>query len=412
MAIKGGDLLHVGESVLIERAQNAGPGQVNLSPEKVYELGNYQGIATIYDIPDLSFSVQSLDASAALESLLTGQTFSGMADGTLLDPSQAFCIDVLSEFKRGRNDANAFDVEAAVVLPYLALESLAYKFGLSAKAEQTATLKGDAIFYAPGSAFRQSAAGTNTANQTVVLTHKAYPYNGDTLNGVRYALGVKVRSASGTTRLKYGTDYTELVTGTGATKNVTITVLAAVPTSSFIDVVYASDTVANYPQNSHTVPSATRPAALRGRDIEVFVGGTALSNRWTSVQDVAIDWKVNLQRDLEFGNQQVVDQDYDVPDVTGSIQLKPKNAQELVTKLAQAAGVTTSEVVGTLSTTPVEVMVKLHSPTDGTVLKTLVIPDARITVPGFTGQVQQKLTVTMNFQSDGGLLYVYKGSAP
>ena len=413
MAIKGGDLLHVGERVLIERAQTGGPGQVNLSPEHLYELGNYQSTGILYDIPDLSFSVESLDTSAALEALLTGIDFSTMNDGDLADPATCINLDVASEFKNGRGSSAPFDIATSVAIPYLTVESLSYRFGLRDKAAQTATLKGDSIFYNPGSTYMETFTGTATAGQTCALAHKAYPYNGDTLTGPRYALGVKVRGLDGTTRLKYGVDYTETVTGTGATKTVSVVVTASVPNTSHIDVIYASDTVATYPQNSHTVPSAVRPAAIRGRDIEVYVGGQSVGNKWTSVQSVNIDWRVQLQKDEEFGNHQLVGQDYDVPTVNGSVVVKPRDAAELYTKIAQAAGVaTTAEAVGALSTTPLELMVVLHSPVDGTVLKSLVVPDARLTVPGYSGRVQNKLEVTLNFESDGGILYVYKGAAP
>src|SRR4051812_33589771 len=117
MAIKGGDLLHVGNQVLIERAQTAGPGQLNIPSERIYELGNYHSVATIFDIPDLSFSLDSLDSSAALEALLTGQDFSSMADGTAIDLSLAVPMDVLGQFKPGRLDANPYDIHASVVTP-------------------------------------------------------------------------------------------------------------------------------------------------------------------------------------------------------------------------------------------------------------------------------------------------------
>ena len=45
----------------------------------------------------------------------------------------------------------------------------------------------------------------------------------------------------------------------------------------------------------------------------------------------------------------------------------------------------------------------------GTVLKTHYVPDARFTIPGYQGQVQQKMNVTVNFESDGGILETFKG---
>ena len=50
MALKAGSLLTTGnDSVLIERLQTGGPGTLNIPTEKIYELGNYESVATIRD---------------------------------------------------------------------------------------------------------------------------------------------------------------------------------------------------------------------------------------------------------------------------------------------------------------------------------------------------------------------------
>ena len=417
MAIKGGDLIHVGNLILIDRAQTAGPGQVNIPTEKVYELGNYYSIAQIRDIPDLSFSLESLDVSAEFESLLCDADYEAMADGTMLQLQNSKPIDVASEFKAGfaAGDPERYNVVGSVATPFLVLESVSYRFGVSDKATQQATLRGDSVYYNPGSAFIEETDGSGTAGQIVTLAHAAYPYNGDAVAGARYVLSVSLSNGK---RLSFGSDYTENVTGTGAARAVTVTIAKAVPAGTRIRVIYSSDTVATYPQVSHAAVSATRPAAIKGRDIEVYVGGTALGDRWTSVQSVNIDYRVTLDKDLEFGNAQVVSQDFDVPEVSGSIDLKPRDYAELYDKVARIAGLQTrTEVAGALSSVALSLMVVLHSPLADAqgkypVLKTLYIPDARFTLPGFTGQVQQKMTVTMNFDSDTGDLRVYKGAKP
>lgn len=412
MAIKGGDLIHVGNLVLIDRAQTAGPGQVNIATEKVYELGNYLSIAQIRDIPDLSFSLESLDASAEFEAMLVGQDFPTMTAGNLMRLQESRPMDVASEFKAGfaAGDPARYNVIGSVATPFLVLESVSYKFGVADKATQSATLRGDSVFYNPGSTYIEEFTGTNAANQVVVTAHPAYAYNGDTVAGVRRALSVCLASGK---RLTYGADYTETAAGAGDTRVATITVLKAVPTTDKIRVIYASDTVATYPQVSHAAVSATRPAAIKGRDIEVYVGGTLLTDRWTSVQSVSVDYKVTLDKDLEFGNAQVVSQDFDVPEVSGSIDLKPRDYAELYDKVAKIAGLSSrTEVAGALSSQALPLTIVLHSPTDGTVLKTLHVPDARFTLPGFSGQVQQKLSVTLNFESDTGDLQVYFKGKP
>lgn len=408
MAIKGADLLHVGDRVLIERAQTGGPGQVNLSPERVYELGNYQSIGILYDIPDLSFALDSLDASAAFEAVLCNKDFTAAVAGDKYDLSAAVPFDVVSQFKPGKNASAPFNVVGSVAMPFLTVESLSYKFGVKDKATQTATLRGDAIFYNPGSAFMQHEAGTGTANQTITLTHNAHPYNGAVIDGTKYALGVKLTSGK---RLRFGTDYTEAATGAGPAKSVTITILKAVDVSDGIDVVYSSDTVASYDQTVHTVPSAIRPAAIRGRDITIEVGGLGVQYRVPSVQSFGADWKVSLERNEEFGNSQLVSQDYFVPDVSGNVVIQPRDYADLLARVQTIAGVASqNEVSGALTTHPVRLVARLHSPVDGTVLKTVEIPDAIFTIPGYRGQVQQKLQLTLEYQSQGGLLYAYNGS--
>ena len=55
MSIPGSQILHDVNGYVV-RIQTAGPGSLNIPEEKVYELGNFETLATVRDIPDLSFS--------------------------------------------------------------------------------------------------------------------------------------------------------------------------------------------------------------------------------------------------------------------------------------------------------------------------------------------------------------------
>lgn len=102
-----------------------------------------------------------------------------------------------------------------------------------------------------------------------------------------------------------------------------------------------------------------------------------------------------------------------MPTVTGSIDFKPRDPRQLYERVAQASGAaSTNEVVGALQQAVLPLDIVLYSPVDGSALKTLHIPDARLTVPGYSGRVQQRLTVTFNFDSDAGRLSVFKGARP
>lgn len=401
----------MGNQVVVDRAQTAGPGTLNIPTETIYELGNYQSVATIRDTADLTFSMESLDVSAEIEAMLTGQDFTALPDGAEINLANLLPIDVASQFKKGRTATNPFDVRASVAIPYLTPESIAYRFGIRDNASQTISLRGDSVYFTGGaSAYIEEAVGTATANQTVVLAHAVVPYSGDTISGTRYALGVSLVSGK---RLSYGADYTETVAGAGVTKGVSVVVLAPVPVDDAIRVIYQSDVAAVYPQITHAAASATRPAAVKGRDIEVRVGGVTISDRWSSVQAVTFEQRLTLEKDEEFGNPNAVANDYDVPAVTGTIDLKPRDVDELMLRVRQIAGVSnTLEVVGPYQTALLPLEILIHSPDTGDVLKTLYSPDARFTLPSFSGRVQQKIGVTFSWMSDGGSSFVYKGAKP
>lgn len=408
MAIKAGSILHVGnDTVVIDRIQTAGPGSLNIPTEKIYELGNYESVATIRDIPDLSFSLESFDTSTEVEALLLK-----VPDTTNeYDLALAQSIDIASQFKAGKDATAPFDIVSSVGIPYLTVESASYRFGLRDNARQTFGLRGDSIFYNPGSTYVDLFTGTATADQAVVTTHPAYAYSD--ASGTRRALSVVV----GNKRLTPLVDYTLTEgTPTSGAAITTVTLIEPVPVTSQIRVMYASPDVRSYPQSVHQ-DTTVKPAAVRGKDIDIYVGGYdpldipgSAANKWTSVQSVNVDWRVQLERDEEFGNYFAVAQDFDVPTVNGSLDLKPRDPAELFAKIRQITGVADPLTsVGPNTATPLELDIVIKDGSNGgATLKRLHVPDARFSVPGYSGRVQTKLTVSLPFESDGGKLLIFK----
>lgn len=404
MAIKGGSILQQGRNVLLDRIQTGGPGQVSIPETKIQELGNYEAVGYVLDTPDISYSLESVDASVELEALLTGGD-AGAAAGTVYDLSTCKPIDVLGQFKPGKDMPSPYDVIGCAVAPYLMPESIEYRFGLQENGSINGTLRGDAIYYNRGSAYVQEFTGV-TGSSTLNLTNPAYPYNGDAVTGIRYTLSV---SDSDGKRYRLGVDYTENATGGGESKSVSITMTGTqVPSGGGkLYVVYTSPTTATFLQAVHPTDSAVRPAAIRGRHVEVKIGGLA----WTDVQSASASWRLTLDSDLELGNDQVVSRDFDQADVSGTIQIKPRSPGALFDKLKVITGVSSdNEVMGALQRAVLPVELILHSPTDGSVLKTIYCPDAQFSLPGFNGQVNTKTTLDINYTSRGGILHVIKGA--
>jgi hypothetical protein len=122
---------------------------------------------------------------------------------------------------------------------------------------------------------------------------------------------------------------------------------------------------------------------------------------------------VTLDRDEEFGSQTVINQDFDVPQVSGSVEVKPQNPGEILSKIKAITGAaTTTEAIGALQRVALPLHIVLRSPMDNSVLKTLYVPDAKFTVPGYSGRVQQRMMLMFNFECDSGTLEAYKGAKP
>lgn len=409
MALKAGSLITTGhDRVLIERLQNAGPGTVNIPTEKIYELGNYESVATIRDTPDLTFTMESLDVSTDIEALLTDQD----PGAEVIDLATAKPLNVATQIKPGKKATNAYDIEMSVALPYLTLESASYRFGMRDNATQTFGLRGDSIFYCPGAVFIDEADGTGVAGQALVTTHPAYNYTD--ANGTRRVLAVVV----GTQRLSYGPDYTlaDGAPNADGAAVVTVTLTAAVAVTDTIRVIYASSDLRQYPQAVHT-PATLKPAAVRGKDIDVYIGGYdpadpvgSAANKWTGVQAATIDWRVTQEVEEEFGNYFAVSRDFDVPTVNGSIDILPRNPDDLFRKLREITGVTaTNEVVGASAAVPLalDIVIK-DGENGGRTLKRFHVDDARFSVPGYAPRPEQNVTMTLTWESDGGALEVHR----
>lgn len=407
MAIKGGQIIHaagVGTGFVIDRIQTGGASNLNIPEEKIYELGNYQTVATVRDVPDLSFDLESFDTSTELEALLVGVDPTTVVDGQEFDFVEHVPLDIISPFK---DKGGAFTVIRGIAIPYLNLESITYRFGVGQNATQQATLRGDAIYYIPGSPYTQQFTVTAGANQVYNFDNTAIVYNegGDAL----YALSVCAIDESQPGRYKrlfIEENYTNTSAG--------LTVIDDLATDGYdrLHVVYGSTVQDSYPQSVHPTDSV-KPAAVRAKDIDVYVSDGAATPtlvRWQGVQNFEVTRRVSLDRDEEFGNAHVVAQDYDTADVSGSITVKPEDAEYLWQLIAQVADVPTNEIAGALTSQPLALELRINHPQTGARLKTLYIPDARIQVPAVQGRVQQKLTVQFPFTSDGGTLLVYAGA--
>lgn len=426
MAIKAGSILHASGTTVIDRIQTGGAGSLNIPEEKIQELGNYKAVATVRDVPDLTFNLDVLDVDTEVEAMLVGSTNpSTDAAGTKYSLEQARPLDIISPWKPGETSPTSFQTVRGVATPHLTLESASYRYGLRENAGQQFSLRGDSIFYIPGVPYTATFTGDGAVTlfnfkddrgvATGNLTAIAYSESGANI----FALNVSV---NGVRQVK-GSDYTETAGG--------VTFTTAPPTGAVVKIVFGSTTVSTYPQTVHE-GTTVKPAAIRGKDIQVYVGTTGATPvpfRWGDVQSVNVDWRITIEDDYEFGNPRAVAREAtDVPTVSGTIELRPQTVESLFAKLQQITGVPGAEIIGPQSSVLLPLEIVLRNPgsggavgtdpanaaawDEGDVVKTLYIPDARFTIPGYEGRVQQKLAPSLAFTSEQGILEVFRRGRP
>lgn len=412
MAIKAGQVLHDAYGFVIDRIQTGGASGLNIPEEQIYEVGNFRTVAIVRDIPDLTFGMESFDVSTEVESLLTftDPTTVNTGDSFMLD--NAIPMDVISPLK----DAwNVFTTSHGIAIPYLTLESAAYRFDIRNNATQNFTLRGDSYFFTDGTPYYEEFDGDG-ATATFTLGHPPalpYSYHGIT----SHVLSLSVVYANRTYRRLFAGPDSDYVDDT---TTFTLNDPTIAPAGSTIRAVYGSSTIASYTQTDNTPLGnpvhegvSVKPAAVKGKSIDVYIGTADATPTWsrlTSVQSAEINWSVTLDRDEEFGNAQVVNQDHDVPTVNGNVVLRPRDVAELYTRVHEVTNTTTGNVASPLTSLYLPLEVRVSDPDTGTRLKTFYIPDARFRLPNIEARVQTKQNVTFNWSSDGGALYIYDGA--
>ncbi len=398
MTIRGGNILHYGRDFLIDRVQSTGT-TLGLTAEKVRELGNNLAVATVRENPDISFNLESYDFTTEVEALLCRLDPTAVVDGQELELVTASRpIDIISPYV----DSSLIDVKS-VALPYLYLEQADWRFGVRQNSTKRFQLRGDSIYYVPGSTHYQRFGPTASAGPHSFTTGPALEH---VEQGVSiYALCVTAFYADGTfERLFVGEGFSNTSAG--------ITLTSAPPAGTYLEVVYGSATLVARPQNIH--PSSTvKPAAVRHRDVDVYLSDGAATPtlvRVTGLQSAEVSLRLTSTATEELGNAHTVSRDAEDPDVTGTLTMRPKTAAYMWSVIANIANVATNKVIGALSSTPLKMQIRVNDPDTGATLQTFQIDDARIEPPGPNPQVNQQLEVQFPFSSDAGDLRIFKGT--
>lgn len=402
MSIKAGQILHSAYGFVIDRIQTGGVDSLSINEEKVYELGNFESVATVRDAPDLTFNVESTDAGTEFEALMTFVDPTTVVAGDEFDLNDCKSLDILSPLKAAKG---VFTTPQGVIIPSLTLEQSTWRGGIRQNHTQSHTFRGDSYFFVDGTPYYEEFIG-NGVTATFNLAHTAIPYN---YAGVEsFVVGLSVVFADGSERRLFIGDHF-----TNTSSSFTLDDPASdAPTGSTLRALYGSSAdIATYPQSVHEGVDV-KPAALRHQNIQIYVGDDAATptlSIWNGVQSFELTRRLTLEKDEEFGNPRAVSQDYDVPEVSGTLTVRPVDIDNLFDKIYQIADVPRGEIAGPLTSVPVPIEIRMTDE-DGVRTKTFYVPDARFQMPGLNGRVQQKTDMPFPFSSDTGVVLIYNGN--
>lgn len=408
MALRAGEFVHFLGTTRLLRLQSGGLSSFNRPSESIREVGSDQPIERVFDNPDATFETESFDMRPTYEYLFMRDS-TPLADGTEIDFNQAVPVNFLVPWRRKRAST---EVHGGAVFPYMYIEQASYRIAVQQNAGKTFTIRGDAGYFVPGGSPRQQ--------EFVKAGTGPYAFDDTALKTVEdnvdlFALCVTAYDPSSGTpyrRLRVGDDYTADASGvtlTAATNadwadtTTTIVVCYGTATADTIDDVTVDDI-------------DVRPSAYKAKDLELWIsdgGATPVFSRWRGVQSFDVAWRVTYDTDYELGNRYAVNRDYETPEVSGNIAVRPESGDYLIGLIAQVSGADPDDIQNLVSSVPLELELRVFHPKDHTEqMMTLYVPDARIIPPATPVRVGQKADLTFPFDSDTGTLLVYNGARP
>lgn len=416
MSVHAGTILTVAGNNVIDRIQSAGLGDVRVPVETIREVGNRLVVDKVQGEADFTFSLESLDVSTEIEALLHGKLGAtltdptagpgaGDADGTEYKWEDCQYINVVSPWKDATT-GSAGTVAAGHIIPGYYPTRISYRFGVTDNAAQTVELGGGSFYYAGYAPVEENAEGDGTTTAFVTsdpaIRHRKGGAGGSTFRSV---FGVLVDGQLKTE----GVDY--VVTGGNATV-ATITFTVAPADGAVVRFAYFTNADRAFPQTVHA-SAITKPGAVRGRNIAIYLGSGGGRQRVSSVQSFELEATVDSDVEREMGNDEIVGRTINGTDCTGTLTVRSRDSEAFIAMLAKVTGVSTTEVFGYLNSNAIPLEAQIQDPKNpGTVLKTLYVASAIFQTPGTPARVNAPTDFAIRFEAQDGTYSAFKGAKP
>lgn len=411
MSVHAGNIIHVAGNNVIDRIQSAGLGDVRVPQETIREVGNRQVVDKVPGEPDFTFSLESLDVSTDLMAWLTGAAAGGSGsaaapgasdpDGTQYDWLDCKFVNIPSPWKDPNSGASG-TVEAGHLIPGYYPTRLRYRFGATDNATQEVELAGGEFFYAEFAPVEQEFTGNGVTTAFVSADAvKRYRRGGVAGTAFKYVFGVIVDGVLQTE----GVDYNVAVDGGNIA---TVTFVQAPANAKRVKFCYFTAAAKAYPQTVHA-STITKPAAVRGRNIKVYLGSGGTRSRLGGAQTFELEATVEGEVERELGTEEIVGRSNTGTDCNGEVVIRAKDRDAFFDVLEKVTGVARSEVYGWFNQNSIPLTVQIESPKTGQVLKTLKVDDATFQPPGTPARVNSPTDFSIRWESKSGTFQEVKG---
>ena len=368
---------------------------VNLPSTTINELGNPQHAGIITDVPEVTATFQAFDVSPKIYSVMTGTDITAYpASGVNVD-ELSYC-DMIAYVK----EANVAEHLKCIHAKYMRVTDFTFNYSVDGESTEEYTLGGSNKRYFANDVIVSSGVMSAGVGDISTFTLPEVPIvlkNGDNLLSV-IVDGIWVEEdqdgATSPDAEKYSLDgnvvYYNMADSAGDT------VLAVYQV--------AADTLA-----WTDISNSAVPAAIRGKNIPITIG---VEHQYR-VQSVSIRGTFPNTKVMEMGNVNVVGYIVDPPEISGDVTVLDTD-NELVALLTtgdKTGGGDTEFGVSEYDTQTLQMDIVIKDPSDNaTVLKTIRIPDMRVTSEGTTSSVGGQTTQTFGFMSNEAQCIVFSGA--
>jgi hypothetical protein len=420
MSIRAGSIVLVGGRNIIDRLQTAGlTGQVPI--ETIREIGNDLVVDKVPGEPDYTFTAESWDVTADIMAFLQGRVGNptvgeppGYLDAAGTEYRWENCrfVNVTSPWKDDTGSQGGH-IGAGLILPGYYPTRMTLRYGVAENATESVDLAGGAFYYGQAPPVEEYAVGDGTIVAFVTAeSARAFRIGGAGGATFRRVFGVLL---NGVLQVP-GVDYVESVPGgtlTGASALTTITFTTPPAVSAQIRLTYFTETAKAWPQ-ALNADSLVKPGAVRGRDIEVYVGTRGTDQVLLhGMQSFELTASIDTAADREMGQADPVGRSINGTDATGTATMRPTDRSHFFDALSRVTGVAPGEVFGFFNTHKVPVEVKIKDPANrANTLKTIYVADGQFQPPGLPARVNTATDFPFQFDSASGSFSMFKGDRP